>query len=75
MILACCADCQAVFGVCDETGQMVDLQRLTLMPFSCPACTKIFTNFNSMSLASLDEIHKLGYLDSEVSPGHGQPFN
>lgn len=75
LIFARCPDCRHVFGVCEETGTMVDLQRFEIIPFACPGCATTFATFADIEPISQDELRRLGYSSNQVTAGTGRIFN
>ncbi|ALN86253.1 hypothetical protein IEQ11_13670 [Lysobacter capsici] len=75
LILACCPRCRALFGVCDETGEMVDLRRPEVIAFACPGCAQPMATFADMAPASYAQLRASGYADSQISAQSGRVFN
>lgn len=72
LILACCPQCRALFGVCDETAERVDLRRPQVIAFACPGCARPMATFADMVPASYAQLRASGYADSAQS---GRAFN
>jgi|GEM_PF-4206542 len=75
LILACCPRCRALFGVCDETGEMVDLRRPEAIAFACPGCARPMATFADMAPASYAQLRASGYADSQLNAQSGSVFN
>lgn len=75
LILACCARCRAGFGVCEESGEMVDLQKFEVIAMACPGCTTAFANFADIRADSLAECLSRGYREDELIAATGHVFN
>ncbi len=75
LIFACCPDCRAMFGVCEESGAMVDLRRFEIIPFTCPGCATAFATFADIMPASEEMLRRLGYAGDQIRAETGRVFN